>query len=479
MLVDRRHEAIESLAPFETLPDWLAAGMDGERVAGALERAVSELSSGETRIVACRPERLRAKGDEWIARYRVTVADRDDRRSDVILIGRLWAPDQGTCPTDGSGPLRFGDPGWTCWLPDLRLELVVEMSDESLPALPTLVEPDKAARLIERILVDAGYGSPTIATCEPDVVRYKPGSRCTVVVRLTYADVGASPTPPSPVVLKTHQGDKGQVAWAAMTELWARRAAWDDAVTLAEPLAYYPDDRILAQGPIPEERTLKELAREAIGTRNPALLDELRRNLAMSAVALARIHESGAIYGRTATYDEELAEIREVIARLATTVPKLEMAAEPLLDRLAELAEDVPADPMVPAHHDFRPAQVLLDGGRIGFIDFDGAAMAEPALDLGRFRAKLRDIGVSTIMTDGGGYDAAAAGPMLDLVDELCEGFLAAYEERRPVSRTRVSLWETADLMTAMLHAWTKVRLARLEPRMAVLRHQLRTSMVA
>jgi hypothetical protein len=34
-----------------------------------------------------------------------------------------------------------------------------------------------------------------------------------------------------------------------------------------------------------------------------------------------------------------------------------------------------------------------------------------------------------------------------------------------------VRLWETCDLLTTMLHAWTKVRLARLEPRLAILRH--------
>jgi hypothetical protein len=37
-------------------------------------------------------------------------------------------------------------------------------------------------------------------------------------------------------------------------------------------------------------------------------------------------------------------------------------------------------------------------------------------------------------------------------------------------------MWETCDLLTTMLHAWTKVRLARLEPRLTLLVHQLRTS---
>ena len=40
--------------------------------------------------------------------------------------------------------------------------------------------------------------------------------------------------------------------------------ARDGVVTLAEPLAYLPEDRVLVQGPVPEACTLKDLAREAL-----------------------------------------------------------------------------------------------------------------------------------------------------------------------------------------------------------------------
>jgi aminoglycoside phosphotransferase (APT) family kinase protein len=151
----------------------------------------------------------------------------------------------------------------------------------------------------------------------------------------------------------------------------------------------------------------------------------------------------------------------------------LEKAAEPLLQRLEQLSAETPAEASVPAHHDFRPAQVLLHQGSIGFIDFDGASMAEPALDLGRFRAKLRDIGISVLAAS----DDPLSGPPLErnltLLDELCEHFLQAYQAHAPVSRQRVLLWEACDLLTAMLHAWTKVRLLRLQPRLTVLLHHL------
>ena len=195
--------------------------------------------------------------------------------------------------------------------------------------------------------------------------------------------------------------------------------------------------------------------------------------MAKTGRALAALHQSGAVYGRTATLDEEVAEIREVVGRLSLSVPALEEGARPLLRRIEELSATHPAEPSVPAHHDFRPAQVLLHAGQLGFIDFDGASMAEPALDLGRFRAKLRDIGISVLAASGQPLSGPALSDNLRLLDGLCDDFLQSYCDRAQVSRERVLLWETCDLLTAMLHAWTKVRLARITPRLTVLRHHL------
>jgi Ser/Thr protein kinase RdoA (MazF antagonist) len=352
----------------------------------------------------------------------------------------------------------------------------VEVADAGLPALPTLVDADTAAAVLQQSLRNAGYAVDVVG-CVPEVVRYKPGSRCTIVYRMDYGDGVPGP---DPLVVKTHQGDKGRTAWEAMHALWARPVATDGVVTLAEPLAYLPEGRVLVQGPVPEARTLKDLAREALTDPmtepSPGSLDELREMLARTAAALAALHGSGARYGRSATWEEELAEVREVVARLATTVPHIGSAADPLLSRLEALHSSAPPDPLVSAHHDFRPAQVLLHEGRIGFIDFDGACRAEPALDLGRFRAKLRDIGISAFCASGQPLEGDPLERHLRLLDELCDDFLAAYQQYAPVTAERVTLWESTDLLTALLHAWTKVRTARVGPRLAVLRHATSTA---
>jgi aminoglycoside phosphotransferase (APT) family kinase protein len=258
-----------------------------------------------------------------------------------------------------------------------------------------------------------------------------------------------------------------------MNALWNEPRAWRDTVRLAEPLGYLADERILIQGPVPGDQTLKELARMAIADGGVELLDRLRAELCRTASALAALHGSGASYGRTATLEDELDEVHSVVDRLAASVPELAPAAMPLLAHLDDLALDTPADPVVSAHHDFRPAQVLLSDDGVAFIDFDGACMAEPALDLGRFRAKLRDIAISAVGPDATGRSARPVEATLALADDLCDEFLAAYQRHAGVSRERVLLWETCDLLTTLLHAWTKVRSARLGARLTLLEHQI------
>jgi hypothetical protein len=461
------------LAAFSTLPGWIALAMDAEAVAHSLRRHVPALRGDRSSLLECRPERLRAKDRDWVARYRLTVVE-DGVQQEIVLVGTLLPPSQ----QPGTPPGSDGDPArsrWSCWLPDLRLQLHHEPTDVALPALPVLTEGDATARLLEAVLRGAGYGDVVVTSCAPVVVRYKPGSRCTVLAHVSYAGHD-DPRPPSPVVLKTHLGDKGLNAWGAMTALWQRRESLEGIVELAEPLGFLPEERVLVQGPLPEELTLKELARQAFAGGDRATLVRLREELARTGRGLAALHRSGAVHGRVVTFEDEVEEARAVVARLAVGVPDLERAAGPLLSRLESVSREEPAGPLVPAHHDFRPAQVLLARGSVGFIDFDGAAMAEAALDLGRFMAKLRDIGISSLLFTGRPLEGDGLETHLALVDELCEDFLAAYLQEADVSRRRVLLWETCDLFTGLLHAWTKVRLARVQPRLTLLERRLRAT---
>jgi hypothetical protein len=440
-----------------------------------LVRHVPELADGRLTLVSCASERLPSLGSDWQGRYSVQVRSSDGGTREVVLIGTLRAPGQALVSLNAPGTASppFGDPSWRGALPDLGLELRVQEHDEALPWLPTLTEPVSTAHLLQSVLRGAGYVRQTITSCDPVVARYKPGSRCTVLAHLDYAGPASGPTP---VVLKTYDDDKGANAWAAMNALWDRPGSWRHAVRLAEPLDYLSEERILVQGPVPGDVTMKELAREAIAGGEASHIERLRDELARTAFALATLHASGAAYDRTATFEDRLAEVTELVDGLSRSIPELSAAAAPLLRHLADGAAAEAPDPVVPAHHDFRPDQVLVDSHGVGFIDFDGACTVEPALDLGRFRAALRDIGISALGLSDEPLPPDRVEANLHLLDDLCEHFLAEYLRHATVSRSRVLLWETLDLMTMMLHAWTKVRLRRAGPRLTLLMHQLHTA---
>ncbi|GHD10076.1 phosphotransferase [Zhihengliuella salsuginis] len=91
---------------------------------------------------------------------------------------------------------------------------------------------------------------------------------------------------------------------------------------------------------------------------------------------------------------------------------------------------DGAGDRLVPAHRDLHDEQLLYDpaAGRIGVLDFDTAALAEPALDLGNLMAHL------ALRHDQGLISGPARDAARDVLAEAAEGCgvsaarLAAYE---------------------------------------------------
>jgi aminoglycoside phosphotransferase (APT) family kinase protein len=198
------------------------------------------------------------------------------------------------------------------------------------------------------------------------------------------------------VVAKTYDGDSGQHAYASMNALWDSPLGSSEAVRVAEPLAYVPELKLLVQGPIPAEQTLQELLESALRANTPEALADLDDYMRKTAVGLAALHNAGVGIGNLHRWEDELAEVCAFIQRLTAAVPGLATAATPLFTCLEALAAMCPPDPPIPTHGTFRPAQVLLDLGQIGFIDFDSFCQAEPAMDLALFRVATIDMGMST-----------------------------------------------------------------------------------
>jgi hypothetical protein len=463
------------------LPEWLSAIADPTLMAAALTSEVPEFAVGALVLRACRVDRIRLKDDRWNALYELTVAGPGaDADREIRLSGTLRPPGAEQ-PPPASAQAPFGSTEWAAYLPDLRLALRTQPPDVDLPILPQLVDPGQARALLQGAI---RAGSPrfvdiTIESCTPQVMRYKPGSRCTILYRLSYPSASATGRDwPAFVVAKTYQGKKGQTAYDGMRALWNSPLGKGDAVTLAEPLAFVPDLGLLIQGPIPGARTLKDLIRAALRSGAPEVRAELHAYLRRTAAGLAALHQSGVQAGKVRDYADALDDAREMIAELAGVVPDLPGAATPLLDRLTALAATYPPDAEGPAHGSFRPAQVLLHNGRVGFIDFDSFCRSEPARDLALFLSNIISVGLNTGAVDEDDEPVDVAGNLdyLAQLEELTEVFLAEYAALAPISRSRLALWEALDLFTQVLDYWTKVKPARLKNIMFLLERRLRAS---
>ena len=474
---DRSPNIDAGLRSLATLPQWLLAAAQPDRLRTSLARAVRDFAGGDRLLHDCRVKHFRLQSATWTFLCRVTVGAPDGERRDVWLEGSLHPP--GTPRASQETPIvAFGSEGWCCLLPELGLELRTAPPDTALALVPDLTDAERARVLLEGVI---RAGSPAhadlrIAACRPRVMRHDRGSRCTVRYELDHPLSAVGGPWPEVVVAKTYADDRGRNAYLGMRALWSSELSRSSAVAIAEPLAYVPELRLLVQGPVPGDRTLEELICSALPRGASPAVEELDGDLRRTAEGLAALHGVGVVCGETVTLEREVAEIRALVERLAGPVPELAGAAAPLLARVIELAAEHPAGRVRPSHGSFRPSQVLLHHGGIGFIDFDDFCQAEPAHDIARFRAAIRDCGMRTLLAAGDGVTTGPEriGVALTAVEAVCDVFLRHCEAIEPVSRERVMLWEALDLLTYVLHAWTRTSAARLQVRMLTLDDRLR-----
>ena len=474
---------LTGIQQFATLPDCLLTATQPAAVSSVLTNSIPAFARGDMTLQACKVGGLRMSDAThvWIGTYQLTVETPATGQHQLIsLQGTIFPPGQDH-PDQVRTHDAFGAVGWRWYVPELRLELATPPPDPVLPVLPQLTDPATARSLLERSLRASAqpYRDLRMEACRPEVLRYHPGLRATVRYQLTYpAALSAGHDWPEVVVAKTYDGDKGQHAYDGMYALWQSPLATGNLVTIAEPIAYLPDIKVLIQGPIREEHTLKSLLDSVFQAQTPALMAELDAAMRTTAIALAVLHRTDIAIGSPYTWVDELAEVRAFAAHLATMIPELASAAAPLLATLEAHAAVTPSDPLVFAHGTFRPAQVLLYQGRIGFIDFDSWHRAEPALDLALFLTSIKDIGLSAQRakakhgTDAS-VDADTRLTSLIQLEALCDAFLAEYTAHVPISRPRVALWESLNIFSLVLRSWERVKPVRLDSTMLLLERHI------
>ena len=474
--LEDRPAVLTALLQLAKPPGWLVAVEDLGRVRTDFEGAVPELGAGVPTLVRVKFKRAHLEDGHWVTLHRLTVLDEGaDSPREIDIRGVLLAP--GTeAPAELAWSEPFESARWRAYLPDLRLVVDRQPADVGLPAMPALTDPAAAQATLETALrkgADARAGLLTLAAAAPTVVRYREGLRCTIVYALDYPAAAAT-VGPAGVVAKVYEGDEGRHTYAAMTALWSSPLRFSSTVRIAEPLAFLPEINVVLQELVPGNISLKDHLKQAFAAGvapGVAALTELVRK---SGRGLAELHTCRAAAGPDVTLDDQIAAVRAAVTQLDTALADSSAAIEPLVQELERAAAEIPAAPLVPTHRSFRPAQILLDGEDIAFLDFDGYCRAEPGLDLALFRTTLVDLCLRALEADDEAPSAEVQRERQAQLDSLCGSFLAGYEEVAPVDRERLALWDAVTSAKDIVDCWRKVKFEHLDRRMEFLRQRLR-----
>jgi len=370
----------------------------------------------------------------------------------------------------------FGSPNWHCFLPELNLSLETEPPEKKLASLAQVTDARQSLVILEKVFRDEDRlpEDRSIVSCTPQILSDKPGSRCIIRYELEYSSPSESlPRCPRTIIGKVYRNDrKAQNAFEGMSALWHSSLAESSLVTIAEPIAHLPDLKMMLQAVIPGEESLEDLLKSLVKNPQSETREKVFDYMRKTARGLAVVHQCGAVYGEHIEMSERFADAREKVHRLAVIVPELESRILPMIEQLEHLAAVYPEETVVPTHGTFNPEQVLIEGEKIGFIDFDSQCMAEPALDVGLFRAAIKDTGMN-ISFASDSPDRSERLARLALLDEIGEAFLREYEAHASVSRDRVALWEAIDYLRNCLHYWIKVKPAEPDHVFLILQHHL------
>lgn len=359
-------------------------------------RELPPLAGEALRVTQCRlkteKSRTTLRQQKLRVVYRVMV-EHDGSEEEHIIVGT--APVPSGEPGDGlaalcdaarghplAGPFRCV----TGHVADLRMTFQLFPVDVAMPALLEITRPDCGA-LLSPFLTECREGGASVEGVRHEVKHYRPGDRC--VLRLIIALRGPTGTTERVVYAKVFAG---AVDAQGIEHLRALSHAMERSRCLHPPeiLGYDPRRRILytAEAPGPKlSEWIKCLEKDQ---PLPAGVDEPRllRCMALVAQGLHELHECGVRLARRRTMRDVVAGLREDLDWMERAQPDLAAEARGVLDRLAAIAPD--DAPLVPAHGCFSHKQMIGDDHGLIVLDWDGMAMAHPAMDAADFLARLR-----------------------------------------------------------------------------------------
>ena len=202
------------------------------------------------------------------------------------------------------------------------------------------------------------------------------------------------------VIAKLGTDDRGAESFQRLDVLYSLDTR---VLRVPEPLAWFAETRALLTARA-EGAPLRHL--DPAGS--PDVFARIGR-------ALAELHAAPIVVGELKTLADHMHDLmRPAPEALAAALPEDAMRISAALAMLGADAASWGETPVVPLHRDFHLRQLFDDGEHITVLDWDDAAMGDPAFDVGYLTAYLRSHHGDAAAAPGiaaflDGYGAAAA----------------------------------------------------------------------
>jgi aminoglycoside phosphotransferase (APT) family kinase protein len=178
---------------------------------------------------------------------------------------------------------------------------------------------------------------------------------------------------------KVYRDEGGERTYRALKALRSRADEDNEMFTVAAPIAYLGELRVLLQ-----EETLGTSLQEIVvqeGDASPAVRK--------AAEALAALHLGHIPTPQHPPLPKEDAALERTETILRRACPHLGAEIEETVGAVVASLEEVPP---APTHRDLKLDHILLDGDRPSLVDFDNFAAADPVLDVANVLAHLNSM---------------------------------------------------------------------------------------
>jgi ABC-type multidrug transport system fused ATPase/permease subunit len=453
----------------------LHEALSGSAMAPRLQRMLAD----DWELLTCSPGKaLVEPGEGATLQYRLELRRRGSAETTEHLVaGRVlltaeaadsWLSqvDALAGQLDGRDDLNaFGRP--TLLVPELTLVLHAFPLDPVLPGLVLATDPVGLAERLGPLLTSAVPGL-LLKDCRAEVVRYRPGG-CVLRYELAWHLQPSRRSLKQVLYGKVYGGGEGQLVGPVVNALRTLPDGAGPSLPFLVPRfqAYLPDLRLALLEAVPGSPLLPALIRARAGVAAPPVAaagPTPEEAVAACARIAATLHRSTIPGGASRTFADEIDAVSTAVDDLAPLAPAVAAPLHHHLGSVRDLASDA-GGPLVLAHGDFEPSQVLFDGPTSSLVDFDTVCRAEPALDLGQFTGHLalavrKSRNASTTAFDGGeNLPSAFLGEYVRLSGSTDAADLLA----------RVAAYRTLALVRSAVRSWCRLKPERLRSTLEVL----------